>query len=333
MAGKGTIESWNVHYGLFATVEPRSELKFCYDADQHKIGKQIIRIRNEAGSDDHVTYKIKTTGPNRFRVNPCTGILSKGGAEAAVEIQPNLSVTPDVSVFNEERFLVCMMPLRPMPSTQDALLKLWAEPDAMARADTHIINVSIMPITDRKEEEESPARVTKMADFILQDAHLHEAKPHNRRAEQDPQCSDGLCSCPVKRSTVISGQNLNREGSRHHSSAAVSQPFQDEGDPGSEFLTPRSTSRNYTKDGQSHDTSPKTFLDGVPDRPYCRDTQYPPCDPNMVSPYCDPAPCVPWVRIVVVLTMFIGVSIWNAIQAMTPPPLTWTEWFLKKLDF
>ena len=60
MAAQSTVESWSVHHGLFAAVEPRSELRFPYDGDRHKIAKQMLKIRNEAGGQQHLTYKVST---------------------------------------------------------------------------------------------------------------------------------------------------------------------------------------------------------------------------------------------------------------------------------
>ena len=57
MAAQSVVDTWSVHHGLYAAVEPRSALRFAYDPDRHKIAKQLLRIRNESGSE-HITYKV-----------------------------------------------------------------------------------------------------------------------------------------------------------------------------------------------------------------------------------------------------------------------------------
>ena len=57
MAAQSVVDSWSFHHGLYAAIEPRSALRFAFDAERHKIGKQLLRIRNESGSD-HITYKV-----------------------------------------------------------------------------------------------------------------------------------------------------------------------------------------------------------------------------------------------------------------------------------
>ena len=58
MAAQSVVNSWSFHHGLYAAIEPRIALRFAFDAERHRIGKQMLRIRNESGSD-HITYKVR----------------------------------------------------------------------------------------------------------------------------------------------------------------------------------------------------------------------------------------------------------------------------------
>lgn len=59
---------------------------------------------------DHgaVTYKIKTTAPEKFRVRPSTGVLSKG-ASATIVVIFNQGNSP--TTINRDKFLVMAMPI------------------------------------------------------------------------------------------------------------------------------------------------------------------------------------------------------------------------------
>ena len=57
MAARSVVDSWSVHHGLYAAIEPRVALHFSYDANRHKIAKQLLKIRNESGTE-HITYKV-----------------------------------------------------------------------------------------------------------------------------------------------------------------------------------------------------------------------------------------------------------------------------------
>jgi len=312
MAAESVVD-WSVHRGLYASIEPRSALQFSFDAERRKIGKQLLKIKNESGS--HLTYKIKTTGPETFKVNPCTGVIASG-AEALVEIQPNMTASLDVALLAKERFLVCMMPISVIPGSQEALLSIWSNNDAIADADTHILAVSILPIKTSVNDSIRPPLTD--AESIMREAHLHEVRLPDSRADQlrrDDELLGGDGFCPRSSPPI----NVNNCSSRLPSEgeASVLTGYTGVDSRGSVPLPPPPHSRQYEEAAGSRQST--RHYDPCVD--YCED----PADP-----YSDyPVSCSRQLSAALILAL--SIFAWWGYHSVTPEPLSWSEWFYRKM--
>jgi len=333
MAARSVVDSWSVHHGLYAAIEPRVALQFSYDANRHKIAKQLLKIRNESGTE-HITYKIKTTGPVKFKVHPCTGVIANGGAEAKVEIQPNLAMFPDVALLNKERFLVCTMPISEIPSTQEELLSLWSDNEAVADADTHIIAVAINPLNS--ESEDACLSPRDQTEAVLRDTFLHDADrvdPRQAQLQRDKEllgnggaykpgmqgaCSNRSSPLPSSAEFVEDASNPN-----FGSGGANSYAY----DPsvtavGESYYTPsyRPVSRQYEEDGAARDNAAACRCDD--DGNVMRAPVYAECnDPSMSFSR----------SLCAMLIVVLSVLAWWGFNAVTPEPETTIEWLFRKI--
>lgn len=89
-----------------------------------KTGNELVgtvEIMNISYSD--VTYKIKTTSPEKFRVRPSSGCLSHG---ASTTINVVLQQGQSLSTLNKDKFLVMAMPLSAEDAgNTQAIAELW----------------------------------------------------------------------------------------------------------------------------------------------------------------------------------------------------------------
>ncbi|XP_031618036.1 motile sperm domain-containing protein 2-like [Contarinia nasturtii] len=70
-----------------------------------------------------ITYKIKTTSPEKFRVRPSTGILTPG---SAVNISVVLQSGPNVTLLlNKDKFLVMCMEINDLNASQQDIADIW----------------------------------------------------------------------------------------------------------------------------------------------------------------------------------------------------------------
>lgn len=89
-----------------------------------------------------VTYKIKTTAPEKFRVRPSTGVLSPG---ANITINVVLLQSQQMNTLNREKFLVMCMSLgNDMSTASHDLAELWKNTSAnSASVEQHRLKCSL----------------------------------------------------------------------------------------------------------------------------------------------------------------------------------------------
>lgn len=104
--------------GEMLRIIPQSNIAFTKSGNELVGNVEIINIQTEP-----VTYKIKTTAPEKFRVRPSTGVLSPG---ASVTINVVLQQGQQVIALNREKFLVmCMAFGSDMSTSSHDLAELW----------------------------------------------------------------------------------------------------------------------------------------------------------------------------------------------------------------
>lgn len=79
-----------------------------------------IMLKNE--NTQSVSFKIKTTSPEKFRVKPTIGILAPG---ASTTVNVLLLSGYHVANLQKERFLVMSIPIEPSEIQQQEISDLW----------------------------------------------------------------------------------------------------------------------------------------------------------------------------------------------------------------
>lgn len=108
-----------------------------------KLGTELVGNVEVVNIDTKpVTYKIKTTAPEKFRVRPSTGVLSPG---AAVTVNVVLQQGHQINALNREKFLVMCMGLGNDISTNTHdLAELWKNTAATsATVEQHRLKCSL----------------------------------------------------------------------------------------------------------------------------------------------------------------------------------------------
>ncbi|EZA54168.1 hypothetical protein DMN91_000417 [Ooceraea biroi] len=81
-----------------------------------------ITLKNTA-ADKSLSYKIKTTSPEKFRVRPSSGVLQPAEQKnVTVLLQPGYNIR---GLLNNDRFLVMCLPLKNSNATVQELTTLW----------------------------------------------------------------------------------------------------------------------------------------------------------------------------------------------------------------
>lgn len=104
--------------GEMLQINPQNNIAFVKSGNELVGHVEIVNIQLEP-----VTYKIKTTAPEKFRVRPSTGVLSP---KASVTINVVLQQGQQAITLNREKFLVmCMAFGSDMSSSTHDLAELW----------------------------------------------------------------------------------------------------------------------------------------------------------------------------------------------------------------
>lgn len=117
--------------GEMLRIIPQNNIVFTKSGNELVGNVEIINIHKEP-----VTYKIKTTAPEKFRVRPSTGVLSPG---ANVTINVVLQHGHQVMALNREKFLVmCMAFTHDLSTSSQDLADLWKNtPPSSASVEQH----------------------------------------------------------------------------------------------------------------------------------------------------------------------------------------------------
>lgn len=120
-------ESSNANFekgdGEMLRIIPQNNIAFTKFGNELVGNVEITNLQSEP-----VTYKIKTTAPEKFRVRPSTGVLPPG---ASVTINVVLQQGQQVITLNREKFLVmCMAFGSDMSSSSHDLAELWKNTSA-----------------------------------------------------------------------------------------------------------------------------------------------------------------------------------------------------------
>ncbi|XP_053690288.1 motile sperm domain-containing protein 2-like [Sabethes cyaneus] len=114
-------ESSNTNFenvdGEMLRIFPQTSIQFTRSGSELVGNVEILNINPET-----VTYKIKTTAPDKFRVKPSSGVLSAG---ETVTINVVLQQGQQINTINREKFLVMCMELSNDASNTHDLAELW----------------------------------------------------------------------------------------------------------------------------------------------------------------------------------------------------------------
>lgn len=91
----------------------------------NKEGNEIIAriVLKNVTTDKHLSYKIKTTSPQKFRVRPSSGIISPSErCSVTVVFQPGYNLR---GLSNNDRFLVMCLPVKNSTATAQELMAIW----------------------------------------------------------------------------------------------------------------------------------------------------------------------------------------------------------------
>ncbi|XP_058458227.1 motile sperm domain-containing protein 2-like [Malaya genurostris] len=123
--------------GEMLRIIPQSTIAFTKSGNELHGNVEIINIDTKA-----VTYKIKTTAPEKFRVRPSTGVLSPGGS---VTINVVLQQGQQVTTLGREKFLVMCMALgNDLSTNTHDLAELWKNTAAnSASVEQHRLKCSL----------------------------------------------------------------------------------------------------------------------------------------------------------------------------------------------
>ncbi|XP_011631817.1 motile sperm domain-containing protein 2-like isoform X1 [Pogonomyrmex barbatus] len=101
------------------SIEPTETITFNKDGNDIT---GIITLKNIT-TDKNLSYKIKTTSPEKFRVRPSSGILQPSEQRnVTVLLQPGYNVR---GLLQNDRFLVMCLPLKDTNATSQELAVLW----------------------------------------------------------------------------------------------------------------------------------------------------------------------------------------------------------------
>nr|XP_029730585.1 motile sperm domain-containing protein 2-like [Aedes albopictus]XP_029730586.1 motile sperm domain-containing protein 2-like [Aedes albopictus] len=117
--------------GEMLRIIPQNNIVFTKSGNELVGNVEIINIHKEP-----ITYKIKTTAPEKFRVRPSTGVLSPS---ATVTINVVLQHGHQVITLNREKFLVmCMAFTNDLSTSSQDLADLWKNtPASSASVEQH----------------------------------------------------------------------------------------------------------------------------------------------------------------------------------------------------
>ncbi|XP_058829767.1 motile sperm domain-containing protein 2-like isoform X2 [Topomyia yanbarensis] len=123
--------------GEMLRIIPQTTIVFTKSGTELLGNVEIANIDTKA-----VTYKIKTTAPEKFRVRPSTGVLSPGGS---VTINVVLQQGQQINTLSREKFLVMCMGLSGELSTNTHdLAELWKNTSAnSASVEQHRLKCSL----------------------------------------------------------------------------------------------------------------------------------------------------------------------------------------------
>lgn len=130
--------------GEMLRIIPQNNIVFTKSGNELVGNVEIINIHVEP-----VTYKIKTTAPEKFRVRPSTGVLSPG---ANVTINVVLQHGHQIIALNREKFLVmCMAFTNDLSTSSQDLADLWKNTSpSSATVEQHRLKCS-MPAANMEE--------------------------------------------------------------------------------------------------------------------------------------------------------------------------------------
>jgi len=107
------------YWGDHLNITPSDSLEFVV-MDFQKETLDIINLKNV--TEDVVTYKVKTTAPEKYRVRPSTGLIQPG---AAVDV--NVYLPPGMHSTNRDKFLIMSLVVADSESERgiNELNELW----------------------------------------------------------------------------------------------------------------------------------------------------------------------------------------------------------------
>lgn len=128
--------------GEMLRIIPQNNIVFTKSGNELVGNVEIINISKEP-----ITYKIKTTAPEKFRVRPSTGVLSP---EGYVTINVVLQHGQQVMALNREKFLVmCMAFKQDLSTSSQELTDLWKNVSASsASVEQHRLKCSMPAVLD-----------------------------------------------------------------------------------------------------------------------------------------------------------------------------------------
>ncbi|XP_017780152.1 PREDICTED: vesicle-associated protein 2-1-like [Nicrophorus vespilloides] len=98
-------------------ISPSSVVNFVKDKDEYS---SVLELQNV--SKQHLSYKMKTTTPEKFRVKPSAGVLSPGeSATVVVSIHPAFQLNG----CSKDKFLILFLPIESPTMTSQELSELW----------------------------------------------------------------------------------------------------------------------------------------------------------------------------------------------------------------
>ncbi|KAL7049544.1 hypothetical protein ACKWTF_003748 [Chironomus riparius] len=127
------------NYGDMLQLTPAETIVFQKNNNNEYFGNvEILNVGKKA-----ITYKVKTTAPDKFRVRPSSGTLSpNNNAIINVLIQKNQHTLP----VNKDKFLVMCMPLPDESLTNEEISNIWKEVNASSPVEQHRLKCA-MPVT------------------------------------------------------------------------------------------------------------------------------------------------------------------------------------------